>query len=221
MSGLFLDLPYDEPDEEDLVPEKTPLDLYAEDIGPVLRRYGFIGPKFINGKYGSWKKFRKEGIKGKLTLGIYLLRSDCIYSVISHNFFRKAYDKEYAENIILDGHMEKFLDRKLALIPEIWKELEADMAGDRADYTYFIYDRGTNLMKIGKSKDPEARIRVLNTGSPVELCLLGYTSLVSEKDMHRRFKRLRRKGEWFFCDYDLREFVGKLFGGVRIFRSCS
>jgi hypothetical protein len=61
-------------------------------------------------------------------------------------------------------------------------------------YTYLIYD-GTNH-KIGKSVNPEKRLKQIKTGN-INAKLICYGKGVSEQYMHNRFFQNRLSGEWF------------------------
>lgn len=71
---------------------------------------------------------------------------------------------------------------------------------------YFILDKKSNAVKIGKANDISQRLPDLQTGNPNELTLLNYIQCPSEdkskaleKELHRRFDslRIRENGEWF------------------------
>lgn len=72
---------------------------------------------------------------------------------------------------------------------------------------YFItafHERSLVQVKIGYSKDPDARLRDLQTGSALKLKLWGTVPCRSaeharqvEKLAHRLFHKQRRRGEWF------------------------
>jgi len=74
-------------------------------------------------------------------------------------------------------------------------------------YIYFIQAFGQKELlriKIGKATDPEARLRQLQTGSPVKLKMLGTVKCRDdsharsiEKLAHNIFYRQRKRGEWF------------------------
>lgn len=74
-------------------------------------------------------------------------------------------------------------------------------------YVYFIRSAGKpRRIKIGKSKDPKARMRELQTGSPYPLdivgtirCRDGNHATRLEKELHRYFAEYRMGGEWFKC----------------------
>lgn len=62
---------------------------------------------------------------------------------------------------------------------------------------YLISD-GTRV-KIGKSKNPEKRLKQLQTGSALKLKLLGTFDLSDhyEKRLHWILRNFRTQGEWF------------------------
>lgn len=60
------------------------------------------------------------------------------------------------------------------------------------------------MYKIGKARNPASRLSLLQTGSPLELELVGFVKCKSdmhagtvECDFHHRFRRSRHRGEWF------------------------
>ena len=77
---------------------------------------------------------------------------------------------------------------------------------------YFVRLPGFNLVKIGMADIVSDRLRGLNGGFPVQLELLlveGTRSSPSklERQMHRRFAKDRRRGEWFTLSDRLRSFI--------------
>lgn len=65
-------------------------------------------------------------------------------------------------------------------------------------------DLERTCVKIGKSKNIQARIKELQTGSPNQFTLLGFVKCKSEMhsrhcetELHRHFKHFRMNGEWF------------------------
>jgi hypothetical protein len=74
-------------------------------------------------------------------------------------------------------------------------------------YVYFILDKISNAVKIGKANDVLDRLSTLQTGNPNKLILLGYIECISEKysfliekQYHQKFKDLHLNGEWFRYD---------------------
>jgi len=74
-------------------------------------------------------------------------------------------------------------------------------------YVYFIQafgERELIRIKIGKARNPEARLRDLQVGSPVQLKMLGKVKCRDdsharpvEKLAHNLFHKQRKRGEWF------------------------
>jgi hypothetical protein len=80
---------------------------------------------------------------------------------------------------------------------------------EAAGVVYFIREKGTGCIKIGKTTDVRGRIKGLQTGSPQGLQLLavvpGYTEV--EERLHRRFAADRVSGEWFRPSSELLAFI--------------
>lgn len=63
--------------------------------------------------------------------------------------------------------------------------------------TYIVRHPLTQLIKIGKSRDPDKRIRTLSTQSGAILITLLVIDKDIESDLHKRFCEFRVCGEWF------------------------
>ena len=76
-------------------------------------------------------------------------------------------------------------------------------------YVYFIQDKMSNMIKIGKANDVEKRLKQLQTSCPYELELLSYIpgdeSL--EKDIHKKFSEYRHRGEWFMPKKEIFDYI--------------
>ncbi len=87
----------------------------------------------------------------------------------------------------------------------------------RQESVYFLEATGTGLVKIGKATgDPKSRVAWLQTGSAAELRLLHWIEGRNKGDeaaLHRRFKHLRVRGEWFRFEGELAEYVKALMAG--------
>ena len=76
---------------------------------------------------------------------------------------------------------------------------------------YFIQGEMTQNIKIGVSKNPERRMRSLESSEPLNLlAIIKEGGTVKEKKLHRQFKHLRLHGEWFRPDKELLEFIDNL-----------
>lgn len=67
------------------------------------------------------------------------------------------------------------------------------------DVVYFLYGVGTDRVKIGHSRQPQARFNIIATQSPVALKLIAFEfgARDDEQALHARFSSSRRHGEWF------------------------
>lgn len=79
-------------------------------------------------------------------------------------------------------------------------------------YVYFIQGLCGGAIKIGFSKNPEVRLKELQTGYPDTLTILLMIpgTEATERAIHRKFEASRLKGEWFRPDDYLIEEMKKL-----------
>lgn len=80
--------------------------------------------------------------------------------------------------------------------------------------TYFIWAKDTPYVKIGRcqSRRATARLDALQTGCPCKLVLLGTVERDIEKELHKRHRDSRERGEWFELSPSLRELLVTLLG---------
>jgi len=74
---------------------------------------------------------------------------------------------------------------------------------------YFIKDLTTGKVKIGKSSNPTSRLKTLQIGSSSELQIKKTIpgGIYLEQIIHKYFRHLRVKGEWFKPDYEMKSFL--------------
>jgi hypothetical protein len=75
---------------------------------------------------------------------------------------------------------------------------------------HFVLAPKSETIKIGRSTDPDKRLRSLQTGNsePVEIVLLlPHLPPFEEGQLHWRFRKYRTPGEWFEYRGELRAFV--------------
>jgi len=74
---------------------------------------------------------------------------------------------------------------------------------------YFIELLGSEVIKIGFSRDPESRLRQMQTSNPHELRMLKVISGGYEKEaeIHEKFSKNRVRGEWFKASKKLRKYI--------------
>lgn len=77
------------------------------------------------------------------------------------------------------------------------------------DVIYFVEAPSTSLIKIGTTRYIGSRIRALQSASPVKLRFLGCMAgtVNAERELHERFARHRKHGEWFSASAELRRFI--------------
>jgi hypothetical protein len=80
-----------------------------------------------------------------------------------------------------------------------FKSRLASQPSDNTDYVYIIRAGRTNLYKIGKSNDPQARLNSLQTANPHKLKLLhtfkADNASAAEEELHRLLHHRRQAGE--------------------------
>lgn len=84
-------------------------------------------------------------------------------------------------------------------------------------YVYFMLCKAKRpIIKIGKSKDPQARLEHLQTGNPWPLeivwkieCRSEKHSIYIEQSLHRYCKPWRARGEWFYYD-KVKQLIGMI-----------
>ena len=85
----------------------------------------------------------------------------------------------------------------------------------KEEYIYFIQQGDDGPIKIGYSTDVTERIRRMRTCSPYEIYIRLVISgnLDFEKNIHKKFKKYKMRGEWFQNTKEIREYI-KSLGGV-------
>ena len=70
------------------------------------------------------------------------------------------------------------------------------------DSLYFIQSALTGMIKIGRSRDPQKRLKQLQTGNPNKLKLIASFESMGwrEKSLHEQLSKWSLEGEWF--DYE-------------------
>lgn len=78
-------------------------------------------------------------------------------------------------------------------------------------HIYFIQAGEDGPIKIGFSKDPDSRLRTLQTAHTAKLKMLHHQvgTKADEGRLHHRFKNIRIKGEWFEASPSLLDFIRK------------
>lgn len=72
-------------------------------------------------------------------------------------------------------------------------------------FIYVIHDNFSGRVKIGRSRDPYARLKALQTTCPTGLAISGFFEVGSykaETEAHKFFEEYRLHGEWFDVSVD-------------------
>lgn len=73
--------------------------------------------------------------------------------------------------------------------------------------TYIIHNPLTDLVKIGKSGNLSQRIRSIETMAGSDLTILKVFDTDIESELHKKFKHIRVKGEWFLYNDEIKDFI--------------
>jgi Rha family phage regulatory protein len=74
-------------------------------------------------------------------------------------------------------------------------------------FTYFILNPMNNLIKIGRTKNIDDRLSTLEKMNGCTLKLLLIINNNCEKEMHIKFKKYRKFGEWFIYSQEIKNFI--------------
>jgi len=76
------------------------------------------------------------------------------------------------------------------------------MSENKKDSLYIIQSADKGMIKIGRSIDPDVRLKQLQTGNPSKLKLIHVFEEIGHKEKlyHELLKEFRIKGEWFSYD---------------------
>jgi len=96
----------------------------------------------------------------------------------------------------------------------LWRWDQVDRAlSDDPEASHRVYFIQTNdFIKIGFTRNMTRRFEGINSSVPYDITLLHEMpgSFDLEVDMHRKFKHLRVKGEWFRAEPELVDFIQSL-----------
>jgi len=127
---------------------------------------------------------------------------------------------------------ETSIEKKITIVDEVSKQIkdataiaeaiqsiDVDIETKDPLYIYVIVEKYSRRYKIGISKNPQERIKQLQTGNPEPLELVMYyeakNRFITEKELHEENKDNRLQGEWFsgVPDYkDKATLIGEAIG---------
>ena len=84
-----------------------------------------------------------------------------------------------------------------------------DYPDSKKSNVYFIKDKSIGAVKIGFSSASKIRISQIQCHNSGSLELLGVIpgGREKEKELHKKFKHLKMRGEWFVCGDDLMAYI--------------
>jgi hypothetical protein len=95
--------------------------------------------------------------------------------------------------------------------------LDGEKLARQAHFVYFILNKDSNAIKIGRAKNLEKRMKALQTSNPVELKLIKAVQVQGceeaqelELSLHKQFNAIRIAGEWFKAEVALFEYINQL-----------
>jgi regulatory protein YycH of two-component signal transduction system YycFG len=133
----------------------------------------------------------------------------------SGEFMEAIETVEFAASVVRDfpelTNKDSFKEMAIAANHYIWELMEKETVNASQD-VYFIADSRRNLVKIGVSQNPLARLSQVQIGNGNKLELLkavaGGKKL--ESLIHSKFAHLNTSGEWFKLTKELVEYIEEL-----------
>lgn len=117
----------------------------------------------------------------------------------------KYYSKEKITNDFINKEDETELQKELSEMRSTYKECKKNV---KVDDLYLIFDKESDKLKIGRSKNPYKRLSQLQTanGNSLEILYIKKGLGFMEEDIHLMFSDIREKGEWFKNDSRIIEY---------------
>ena len=81
-------------------------------------------------------------------------------------------------------------------------------------HTYFILNPDLRHVKIGKSRDVEKRLKMLQTSTGSRLYFIGSVDSDQESRLHDHLSKHRILGEWFYWNDEVRKIVMMTIKGL-------
>lgn len=136
-----------------------------------------------------------------------------------------AYDRAHAERVCAEW-VRQYADgtwdpeRADPATPRVPGNINVCRRKPEPGYVYFVRAGRSGRIKIGKSRDPHARLEVMSCGSPERLTLvamyLADDMHAEELAVHARFSAERLHGEWFMSTPRLRAYVESVRGSAKV-----
>lgn len=115
-------------------------------------------------------------------------------------------DDDFAEILSTVADISSHSDLYAAVMGQHIKPID-DQGKVKQTKTYFIKNRETGLLKIGRSRDPESRAKALQCGAGAGLDIILIINEDVEQELHSRFSNDRAFGEWFHHSSAIEEYI--------------
>lgn len=104
--------------------------------------------------------------------------------------------------------MASLINKSEVCVFDIARSIDIDVEHNTERFVYVVKESVSGRYKIGISKDPERRMKELNTGNPEELVMVAcyratHDGYKSENLAHREFEQARLRSEWFDSNTDV------------------
>lgn len=83
---------------------------------------------------------------------------------------------------------------------------------------YFLLTENAKFVKIGYAKDPQGRVKAVQTSCPYKLFLLGMIEGTEqeERHLHCKFNSYRSYGEWFHYESEIADYLKDALGNAAV-----
>lgn len=209
----------DERDNIDILKEDGIPVLYITGAKVPIMFHGIISEKWINSEE-IFDYFMRTKFVLKVAIEHFIKDGDLSASRIGIVRDNERY-YVVASDLKLSNHYDPLAVKMLFafnLNEDYWKEIDGELcisatglhhilnAGKyfsdspkspkRKFKTYLIKETASNLIKIGRSRDPESRLSQFKTSNP-NCKLIAVCDNDIETDLHKKYDKQRYKGEWF------------------------
>ncbi len=185
--------------------ERCNLSLFLKGYNIIYNKTLSIEDIFSDEGTNDFIDFMFDSLYFKETIESDLWVDNSLMTYLIPNFFFKIKKiSSTNKNLIIKHSFESFLNNigiENILSTIILKE-ESSIGFEIGNQkTYVIYDYDRDLYKIGKSNNPEQRVKALSIhGTKLSLILLNENNI--EHHLHERFKLKKSNREWFSLDAD-------------------
>jgi predicted GIY-YIG superfamily endonuclease len=160
--------------------------------------------------------FVRNGMIGcRLIIGISKREMEClainkIYKGWFKDYAKRSYPIELIQKVAIAGMNAR--DQKEGVKLRL---RSAFFMGDYDEKFIYLMQTENGLSKIGVSKNPESRIKSIQTGCAYKVYLVAYWKVMDratlvEASVHKLLKKFRNQGEWFVSDQITPEYLQSL-----------